>query len=337
MTDATQELYDLTIVGGGPTGLFAIFYAGMRHMRTKVMEALPQLGGQLSALYPEKYIYDVGGFPKVLAKDLVKNLREQAFTSAPDTTVCLSEKVTGLERLPDGNYRLTTDQGTHLTKTLLITAGIGAFSPRRINVPGELDYENKGIAYNVAEPEEYRDHHVLVVGGGDSAVDYALMLEPVAAQVTLIHRRDQFRAHEETVAQLNRSRVNIKTFYEPKAILGDGERVTGAVMFDNRTKAEETIPVSRIVLGTGFIANLGAISQWGLEIPDGKSILVNSKAETNLPGIYAAGDIVTYPGKLKLIATGFGEAATAVNNAKAFIDPTAKAFPGHSSESMGKK
>ncbi len=337
MEQMDSDLFDLTIIGGGPTGLFAIFYAGMRRMRTKVIEALPQLGGQLTALYPEKDIYDVGGFPSVLAKDLSKNLEKQAFKACPECAVCLNEKVTGLEKQADGNFKLTTNRGIHYSKAVLITAGIGAFSPRRVNIPGELEFEGKGVSYNVADPEEYRDTDVLIIGGGDSAVDYALMLEKVARSVTIIHRRDQFRAHEESVEQLKRSAVNIKLFYEPKAVVGKNGWVDGAIVFENRTKVEETIPCNRVIMGTGFVANLGEITQWGLEIPDGRSIAANSKGETNIQGIYAAGDISTYPGKLKLIATGFGEAATAVNNAKSYIDPTAKAFPGHSSETMATK
>lgn len=337
MGDVAPELYDLTLIGGGPTGLFAIFYAGMRKMKTKVIEALPQLGGQLMALYPEKQIFDVGGFPSILAKELARNLERQAFGTCPDCSICLSEKVTGLQRLPDGSFRLSTDKGIHLTRAVLITAGIGAFAPRRANIPGEIEYEGRGLAYNVADPEEYRGTDVLIVGGGDSAVDFALMLEPVARSVTLIHRRDQFRAHEESVEKLHHSRVTIKLFHEPKAVLGNGTGVTGVIVFENRSKVEEQLAVNRVIMGTGFVANLGAISEWGLEMPEKNSILVNSKCETNIPGVYAAGDIVTYPGKLKLIATGFGEAVTAVNNAKVFVDPSAKAFPGHSSETMAKK
>jgi len=337
MEQMDTDLFDLTIIGGGPTGLFAIFYAGMRRMRTKVIEALPQLGGQLTALYPEKDIFDVGGFPSVIAKDLSKNLEKQAFKACPDCAVCLGEKVTGLEKQPDGSFKLTTDKGVHHTKAVLITAGIGAFAPRRVNIPGEVEFEGKGVTYNVTDPEEYRGTDVLIIGGGDSAVDYALMLEKVAKSVTIIHRRDQFRAHEETVEQMLHSTVNVKVFYEPKALIGSNSHVEGAIVFHNKTKEEETLTVNRVILGTGFVANLGEITQWGLEIPDGRSIAVNSKCETNIAGVYAAGDIATYPGKLKLIATGFGEAATAVNNAKSYIDPSAKAFPGHSSETMATK
>lgn len=331
-----DDLYDLTFIGGGPTGLFGIFYAGMRHARTKVIESLPQLGGQLSALYPEKDIFDVGGFPRVLAKDLVANLQKQAFDANPDCTVVLEERVVSVSRDEDGNWVLETDKGNrHYTKAVILTAGIGAFEPNRLPNEDSHKYEGKGVVYNVVRPQDYADKNVLVIGGGDSAVDYALMLEPVAKSVTLIHRREGFRAHDASLTKLAESKVIVKTHYELKSLAG-GDWVKEATIFDNRTRVEMTIPVDAVVIGSGFKASLGPIKEWGLEL-QGNQIVVNSKMETNLPGIYAAGDICWYPGKIRLIATGFGEVATAVNNAKSYIDPGSAVFPGHSSEASGKK
>ncbi|MDI3327670.1 MAG: NAD(P)/FAD-dependent oxidoreductase [Alicyclobacillaceae bacterium] len=322
-----DEIFDVTIIGGGPTGLFAAFYAGVRDMKTKIIDSLPQLGGQLAELYPEKYIYDVGGFPKVRAKELVERLIEQAFQYHPE--VCLNEQVQDLRKREDGIFELRTNQRVHLSRSVIITAGIGSFTPRPLPAEGAQRFEGRGVYYYIDNLEKFRGLSVLVVGGGDSAVDFALMLEPVAEKVTLIHRRDQFRAHEDSVKKLFASKVEVKTFYELKRVHGEDaiERVT---IVHNKTGQEMDLPVQAIISGLGFSASLGPILNWGLKMED-NAIVVNTKMETNIPGVYAAGDIVTYPGKLKLIATGFGEAPTAVNNAKTYLDPQAKLFPGHSS------
>jgi thioredoxin reductase (NADPH) len=321
--------HDLTIVGAGPVGLFGAFYAGLRGMRVKLIDSLAELGGQLSALYPDKYIYDVAGFPKVRSRDLVASLTEQAMAFAP--AVCLERQVTGLEP-EDGGWRLTTDGGeAHHSRTVLITAGVGAFAPRKLEDRSLDTWEGRGLHYVLPGLEPFRDRRVLLLGGGDTAVDWALHLEPIARELVLIHRRDRFRAHEESVRQLEASRCRVVKFHELKSIEG-GERIERAVIFDNRTREETVLEVDEVVVNFGFVANLGPIKTWGLGIK-GNSIEVNQKMETNLPGVYAAGDIVTYPGKLKLIATGFGEAAMAVCAAKLVVDPTARYFPGHSSES----
>ena len=329
----SQEIYDLTIIGAGPTGLFAAYYAGFRTLRTKLIDSMPELGGQITALYPDKDIYDVAGFPKVIGKELVRNLVEQAMQYEP--TICLNEQVLELHRLEDRLIQLTTDKGEHLTRAALITAGIGLFTPRKFEQPELQAFEDRGLYYFVKNIQAFRGKRLLVVGGGDSAVDWALNLEKIAGRVILIHRRDQFRAHEGSVQQLMHSSVNVKLFYELKAIFEDGQ-VRKVVIFHNKTKEEEKLDVDAVIACLGFIANLGPIKKWGLEL-EGDEIVVNTKMETNIPGIYAAGDVVTYPGKVKLIAVGFGEAATAVNNATAFIRPGASVFPGHSSTIMAKK
>lgn len=336
MTDQ-KDLYDLTFIGAGPAGLFGVFYAGMRGMKTKVIEALPDVGGQLGALYPEKDIFDVAGFPRVSAKRLVELCKEQADRANPNATYVFNQRVESLTKLEDGTFELETSTGEkHYSKAVLITAGIGAFEPNRIPNESARQYEGKGVYYSVTNLPQYEGKRVLVVGGGDSAVDYALMVEPIAQEVTLIHRRDGFRAHEESLKKLAASKVHVKLFYELRSVIGDGERMTQAVIFDNRTGEETTLDVDFLVLGTGFKASLGRMLEWGLEIENKKQIVTNSKGETNVPGVYAAGDITWYPGKIRLIATGFGEVATAVNNAKAYVDPSSAAFPGHSSEQKKK-
>jgi ferredoxin/flavodoxin---NADP+ reductase len=327
----SEEVYDLTIIGAGPSGLFATFYAGLRQMKTKVIDALEEPGGQVAVLYPEKYIFDVPGYSKILAKDLVKNLVEQAFQYNP--TIVLGERVTSLHR-SNGVFELTTDRGTrHLSKAVLVAAGVGAFSPNRLEAKGAADYEGKGVYYFVKDKSVFRGKNLLIVGGGDSAVDWALNIKDIAKKITLVHRRDVFRAHELSVAELMRSTVDVKLFYEVKSVSGDGAKVTQVVIFDNRSKVETTLDVDAILVNIGFRADLGPIKDWGLQI-DGREIRANGKMETNIPGVFVAGDIAgPLDGvKLNLIATGYAQAALAVNVAKAFVDPNSKIFPGHSSE-----
>lgn len=325
MSDAAV---DLAIIGGGPTGLFAAFYAGLRQMSVKIVDSLETLGGQLVTLYPEKYIYDVAGFPKVLAKDLAANLIEQAMQYHP--AVCLGEKVATLDFIDAENrYDIRTNTATHAARAILIAAGVGSFVPKTLPLANARDYVGRGLHYFVKSMEPFKGSRVLIVGGGDSAVDWANMLAPVAAKVTLIHRRDQFRAHEDSVRRMRQTAADIRVFHELKSISGNG-RVSQATIYDNRSKAEQTLDVDHVLVNIGFESNLGPIKDWGLEI-EGGQIKVDSMMQTSRPGIFAAGDICFFPGKLKLIATGFGEACTAVNFAKHYLDPAANIFPGHSS------
>ncbi len=327
-----MDTYDITIVGAGPAGLFGTFYAGLRQMKVKLIDALEQPGGQVAVLYPEKYIYDVPGFRKVLAKDLVNEMVDQALQFNP--TVVLGERVTSIKRLEDGTFELGSDKGTkHYTKSVLITAGVGAFSPNKLDAPGVSEYEGKGVYYFARDKDVFKDRKLLIVGGGDSAVDWALNFNHWARKITLVHRRDIFRAHEGSVAELQKCDVDIKLFHEVKRVTGDGKWIKQAVIFDNRTNAETTIDVDAVLVNIGFRADLGPIRGWGLEI-NGREIKTNGKMETNMPGIFVAGDIAGQVDsvKLNLIATGYAQAAMAVNVAKNYVDPTAKVFPGHSSE-----
>ncbi|WP_026104968.1 NAD(P)/FAD-dependent oxidoreductase [Halalkalibacterium ligniniphilum] len=322
-----RDVYDITIIGGGPTGLFAAFYGGMRQARVKIIESMPQLGGQLSALYPEKYIYDVAGFPKVKAQDLVNDLIKQAQQFNP--ALALEQSVQKLEKQEDDTFLIKTDKESHYSKAVIVTAGAGAFQPRRLEMEDAAQYEGKNLHYFVNDLSIFTGKSVLVCGGGDSAVDWSLMLEPIAKNVTLIHRRDKFRAHEHSVELLHKSNVNILTPYEIDQLKGNGEQIEQVVIKQIKGDDTQTLDIDALIVNFGFVSSLGPIKEWGLEI-ERNSIVVNTKMETNIPGIYAAGDICTYPGKVKLIATGFGEAPTAINNAKAFIDPNARLFPGHS-------
>ena len=324
-----MDLYDITIIGGGPTGLFGCFYAGLRGLKTKIIDVLPELGGQLTALYPEKYVYDVAGHPKILAKDLAKNLATQSQLFKPG--ICLGEKVTSLARTADGSaWQITTDKSAdHYSKAILLALGAGACVPKKLDTDYNHTFEDQCIFYAVKNKDYFRGKNVLIVGGGDSAVDWANEFSAYAKSVTLIHRRDQFRAVQTSVEEMSKNKVDVKTFYELKEIQGT-DKVEHVMIFDNRTGKEETIPVDAILISIGFVINLDFLKSWGLKM-DVNAISVNEKMETNLAGIYAAGDICAHTAKLKLIATGAAEAATAVNFAVTYINPSAKAFPGHSS------
>ncbi len=329
----TDDIYDITIIGAGPTGLFGAFYAGMRELRTKIIDALEEPGGQLAALYPEKYIYDAPGFPQIVAKDLVTNLVEQAARWNP--AMCLGERVLTLAHREDGIIHLTTSKGTHLTRTVLIAAGVGAFEPTRIKAPGVDQFETNGVFYFVKSKAAFAGKRLLIVGGGDSAVDWALNLQDTAEHITLIHRRPDFRAHESSVKQLYASpatKLQVLTPWEVRRVEGDG-RIERVTIYHNGTQEDQELPVDAVLLNLGFKADIGPIKEWGLTL-DKREILVNQRMETNLPGVFAAGDIAHEDVKMNLIATGFGQAALAVNLAKHYIDPTASIFPGHSSEKM---
>ena len=315
---------DLLVVGAGPTGLYATYYAGFRGHRVAVVDSLPELGGQITAMYPEKQILDVAGFPTIKGRDLVAGLVAQAATADP--TYLLDRTATTLTSADDG-VTVGLDDGTVVQAgAVLITAGIGKFSPRPL--PAQGDWLGRGLEFFVPSFAPYAGKDVVIVGGGDSAFDWAVHLAPVAASVTLVHRRDAFRAHERTVQQVRDSSVRIITRAEVSAINGGARVESVDVTVDDETT---TLPCQAVVAALGFIADLGPMQQWGIDVVK-RHIVVNPAMQTNLPRVFAAGDITEYDGKVRLIAVGFGEAATAVNNATVALDPSAKVFPGHSSE-----
>jgi ferredoxin/flavodoxin---NADP+ reductase len=320
---------DITIIGGGPTGLFGAFYAGMRGASCRIIDSLPELGGQLMALYPEKYIYDVGGFPRILARDLAANLIEQGLQFGAE--VRLEEQVLELERTADG-FLLRTTSGELATRTIIIAGGKGAFAPRILECAGYERLLGSGVSYHVKDPAHFQDKRVLIVGGGDSAVDWALNLKDRTSRLILIHRREGFRAHAHSMAQLRQAveegKVELLTHREVREIHGEA-CVTGATIYDNRTGEDSAFDLDSVIALIGFKPELGPIANWGLEL-ERNSIRVGPTMETNLPGIFGAGDIVTYTGKLELIATGFAEICIAVNYAVHHIDPKARVNPGHS-------
>lgn len=325
---AVMDIFDITVIGGGPSGLFALFYAGMRGAKAKVIDVLPELGGQLYALYPEKYIYDMPGFPAIIAQDLVKGCVEQAF-QWPHAR-CLEERVTDIARGDDDAFTIVTDKSEHRTRAIVLTTGIGAFSPRKLAAQSAARFEGNGLYYYARAFDEFSGLRVAIVGGGDSAVDYALALEPRAANVAVVHR-SAFRAHAATVDRMRASKVNIfQPDFEVEDVHGD-ERVSAVTIVNKKTKESQRLECDAILCALGFVSDLGTLKQWGIEV-EGNGIVVNTATqETSVPGIYAAGDVVSHAGKLKLIACGASEAAIAVNQAMHYINPSDKVQPVHSS------
>src|SRR5260221_2669148 len=324
---------DITIIGGGPAGLFAVLYAGMRGASAQIVDALPEPGGQLAALYPEKYVFDVAGYPKVLARDLVRALAEQAAQFGEP--IHLAQRVTGLER-HDGQFVLHTERGDYPTRAIVIAAGIGAFSPRRLPQACAEPWYGKGIYDVVTDPKEFAGQRVVIIGGGDSAFDWATQLAGVATHVSLVHRSDRFRAHGATVTQfegdVRDGRASMYTFHE----LADvhcrtaGERFSHLSLRNVKAKTIAEVEADVVLPMLGLWSGLGPLADLGLTL-EKDEIVVTQWRETGGEGVWAAGDVTPYPGKLKLIACGFGEAATAVNQAVHWIYPEKKIAPGHSS------
>ncbi len=317
---------DLAIVGAGPTGLFAAYYAGFRGLSTVVVDALPEPGGQVTAMYPEKMIYDVAGFPAIRGRDLVTNLVEQAAQFTPG--YLLGVRADTIDYLDDRPV-LGLSDGTRLhAGAVIVTGGLGSFSARPL--PCASGFAGTGVRYFVPHLADLAGHHVVIVGGGDSAFDWALALQPLAASVTLVHRRDRFRAHASTVARVRALPVEIIVNAQVDRLHGE-ESVSAVEVTVKGADGARLLPADTVVAALGFTADLGPLAEWGLDL-DRRHIKVDSTTATNLPRVFAAGDISEYPGKVRLIAVGFGEAATAVNNAAVALDPAAHLFPGHSSD-----
>lgn len=318
---------DLLVIGAGPSGLFATYYAGIRGLDVVLIDSFTHLGGQVAALYPDKFIYDVAGLPAVKGRDLICGLIDQAQSARPH--IILGQECTTLEDQADGSVVVTTAAGTHIhSGAVLLTGGIGCFTPRPL--PAVDAYLGEGIHRVVAPAEEYAGHDVVVVGGGDSAVDWANMLVKTANTVTLVHRRERFTAHQSSVDDLRTSGCRIITGAEILEIGGEPS-VQHVLVNDAKRNAIETVPASVVIPALGHIASLGPLITWGLTI-NGRQIEVDTDMATGRSRVYAAGDIMDYPGKVPLMVVGFGEAATAVNNIAVVLRPDQDIFPGHSSE-----
>nr|WP_321415907.1 NAD(P)/FAD-dependent oxidoreductase [uncultured Allomuricauda sp.] len=318
---------DILIIGAGPTGLFAVFEAGLLQLKCHLIDALPQAGGQCSEIYPKKPIYDIPGYPEVLAGDLVDNLMEQIKPFQPGFT--LGERAETIEKLDDGSFIVTTNKGTkHHAPVVAIAGGLGSFEPRKPLLKDLEKYEDNGVAYMIKEPEVYRDKRVLIAGGGDSALDWSIFLADVAKEVTLVHRRNEFRGALDSVEKVqqlkNEGKINLMTPAEVVALKGENhlEKVT---VKDTSTSEERDVEVDNFIPLFGLSPKLGPIGDWGLEIEKNAIKVDNTyDYQTNIPGIYAIGDVNTYPGKLKLILCGFHEATLMCQSAYQKIFPDKK-------------
>lgn len=325
---------DIVILGAGPAGLFTAFYAGMRGLNTVVVDQLEDVGGQLTALYPEKYIYDVAGFEKIKAGELIQNLKKQLKRFEYSTEYKLNTEILNIEKKiteEEKYFEVITNKGKIQAYSVIIAGGNGGFTPRKLGIENE---DKLDIDYTLKTLDIYKNQDIIIFGGGDSAVDFALTVEPFANSTTIVHRREEFRAHEHSVDNLKNSKVNIYTSYNINSIEENNKKYEVKII--NQENKNETLIVDKVICNFGFVSKLGNILNFGLNIEKNK-IIVNSKQETNIPGIYAVGDICTYPGKANLIISGFGEAPTAINQAFLYINPEEKLKPIHSSNMFNKK
>ncbi|MCD8449323.1 NAD(P)/FAD-dependent oxidoreductase [Tenacibaculum dicentrarchi] len=317
---------DILIIGAGPTGLFTVFEAGLLKLRCHLIDALPQQGGQCSEIYPKKPIYDIPAYPEILAGDLTHKLMEQIKQFEPGFT--LGERAETIEKQEDGSFIVTTNKGTkHQAPVVAIAGGLGSFEPRKPPIPNIADFEDNGVEYMIKEPEVYRNKNVVIAGGGDSALDWSIFLTDIAKSVTLVHRRNEFRGALDSVEKVqelkNAGKINLITPAEIKGIVG-GNHVEGVVV-SQKNQEEYTLKCDHFIPLFGLSPKLGPIGNWGLEI-EKNAIKVNNSLDyqTNIPGIYAIGDVNTYPGKLKLILCGFHEATLMCQSAFKIIYPDKK-------------
>ncbi|OMF37741.1 thioredoxin reductase [Paenibacillus sp. FSL H8-0548] len=315
------ELYDVTIIGGGPAGMYAAFYSGMRDLKTKLIDANDKLGGRM-LIYPEKMIWDVGGVTPILCEKLIVQLEQQAQTFDP--TIVLGQQVYGLERLEDGTYVLESTNGErHWTRTIIVAIGRGILKMAKLELEGAERYEVSNLHYTVQELEPFRGKRVLISGGGNSAVDWANELEPIAEQVTVVHRRDQFGGHEKHIERMKSSSVDVRTPYEVSQLFSNnGETIERVTLHHVETGEYEQLSVDAVIVNHGLKSDFSGIKDWGLSMDDW-NVFVNAKLESNLPGIFGAGDFAFFESKLNLIAGAFTDAALAVNSAKLYMDPEA--------------
>lgn len=317
------DLYDVTIIGGGPAGMYTAFYSGMRDLKTKLIEAKQELGGRM-LIYPEKMIWDVGGMLPTLCADLVRQLEQQAKTFDP--TIVLGQQIVGLARQEDGTFVLTSATGEkHYTRTIILCVGYGILTMQKLEIEGADRYEVTNLHYTVQELEPFRGKRVLISGGGNTAVDWANALEPLAAQVTVVHRRDQFGGHEKQVVRMKQSSVSVRTPYSVTQLHGAGGRIEHVSVTHMETGASERMEVDEVIVNHGLKCDYGPLASWGLERQDDLMVL-NDRRETNIPGIFAAGDFTNFGRKVGLIAGAFTEGIRALNSAKLYLDPEAPAM-----------
>jgi thioredoxin reductase (NADPH) len=313
----SEKLYDLTIIGGGPVGMYASFYAALQGLNIKLVDSLKHLGGQLTAIYPEKYIYDLPGHPKIRASEMIEQLKIQMDQYAEKIEILTDTTVMDVVKQLDNTFSITTTNDSFATRAILITAGNGAFSPRRLDVDSE---GVNNLHYFVTDMMQFKDKNIVIFGGGDSAVDWALMLNGIAKSVSVVHRRNEFRAHAGSIEKLHASTAKLYTPYKAVELIGSGNYANQVVLEHLETLETVTLDVDDIIVLFGFVSSLGPIKDWGLELRKA-ALTVDSLDQTSIPGIFAAGDAATFDGKVKMITTGFGEAVVAINAAKAYAFP----------------
>lgn len=329
-----EEMYDVTIIGGGPAGMFAAFYCGLHELKAQLIESLPQLGGQVATLYPEKQIWDVAGMPGTTGRELVQALKKQMAVAPIDTYT--GETVTNVTKNDQGTFVIESAQRTSYSKAVVIALGNGAFQPRKLALDGAGQL--KQIHYFVDHKDRYRGKRVAVLGGGNSAIDIALMLEPVAKEVNLVHRRDQFRGLEHTVTKLKQSTVKLFTPFLPKSLWTEDDHSVTLGLKKMRTDQMTNLNVDDVIVNYGFTANNAALEQWSLDLASERHLIkVDSEMQTSVSGVYAIGDGVTYPGKTPLIATAFGEAPTAITALAKQLYPDKRMATHSSSMGIGQK
>ena len=328
----SEKMYDITVIGGGPVGMYASFYAAMQGLNVRLVDSLEHLGGQLTAIYPEKYIYDLPGHPKIRASEMVDQLRQQMDQYHEKIHISTDTTVTDVVKKMDNNFDISTINDSFISRAVLITAGNGAFNPRKL----EVDSDGvTNLHYFVTDMQQFKDKKVIIFGGGDSAVDWALMLNGIAASVSIVHRRNEFRAHAGSIDKLKASPVKIYTPYKAADLIVSGSQVCQVVLKQLDTGEVVKLDVDDVIVLFGFVSSLGPIKDWGLELRR-TALTVDTLDQTNIPGIFAAGDAATFDGKIKMITTGFGEAVVAINAAKAYAFPDQVHRHQHSSTIGGK-
>ncbi|WP_168118732.1 NAD(P)/FAD-dependent oxidoreductase [Paenibacillus sp. HB172176] len=313
------DVYDVTIIGGGPAGMYAAFYGGMRDMKVKLIEAKSELGGFMR-MYPEKMIWDVGGVPPTRCDDLIAHLEKQARVFEP--TIVFNERIQHYDRMKDGTFELIADSGErHYSRTVILTIGRGITNIQKLDIAGADRYEIGNLHYTIQRLDVFRGKRVLISGGGDSAVDWANELLPIAGKVYVVHRREQFTAHEKQVANM-RKEADVRVPFVVKRLHGAGGAIEQVEIVDCDTGQEERIDVDAVIINHGFSRDYGGIAEWGLA-KSGSAIAVDERMNTNIPGVFAAGDIAAHGSKVRLIAGAFADAVLALNSAKLFLDPEA--------------
>lgn len=323
-----ERTYDITIIGGGPVSLFAAFYAGLRGMTVKIIESLSELGGQPAVLYPEKVIYDIPAYPALTGAELTQKLIEQLSRFDDRIAVCLKEEVLSFEKV-DGDFVIQTSKARHYSKAIIVACGNGAFAPRTLGLDNEQLFADHNLFYNVHSLNQFAGKRVVICGGGDSAVDWALALDGLAKSVTLVHRRDAFRAHEHSVELLKNSHVTTLTPFVPLALEGENGFVNKMTIQKVKSEEEITLELDSLIVSFGFSTSNKNLKHWNLDYKR-SSLLVSPLFQTSQEGIFAIGDAAAYEGRVDLIATGFGEAPIAVNQAIKYIYPDRDNRPVHS-------